>query len=89
MLGSAVSGLKVVRCDHNMLEGELPSLDRLSSLEIFFAGFNNLSGKVPEPADPKNSLLTELSLPSNLLMGRIPDSLGQCKRSISYSPGSW
>ncbi|KAK3444121.1 hypothetical protein EUGRSUZ_A00091 [Eucalyptus grandis] len=80
------SKLDYVSIDYNKFGGVLPKCMGSTTLTIFSAGYNEISGEIPkEIANLSN--MQGLSLTSNSLSGAIPSNLGNLQNLVIVSLG--
>ncbi|KAJ0785323.1 putative protein kinase RLK-Pelle-LRR-XII-1 family [Helianthus annuus] len=76
---SSLRHLRNLLLDVNQLEGPIPeSLSSLSNLTLLDLGSNRLSGEIPPSLFSNCTLLSNLDLSFNFLVGKIPSEIGNC-----------
>ncbi|KAK9066036.1 hypothetical protein SSX86_015438 [Deinandra increscens subsp. villosa] len=76
---SSLQHLRNLFLDVNNLEGSIPeALSSLSNLTLLDLGSNKLHGKIPPSLFSNCTLLSNLDLSVNYLVGRIPSEIGNC-----------
>lgn len=75
-------GLEVFDVSHNRINGTIHDFfGKLSKLKVLALSFNNIQGSIPDGIGDSGCLsLEHLDMSGNLLVGRIPASLGNCSQ---------
>ncbi|KAK1429185.1 hypothetical protein QVD17_11389 [Tagetes erecta] len=73
----AIDGLKTLNLEYNSMYGPMPEINRLRSLNAFYAGSNGFWGVIPSDFFQTLGSLNKLWLQNNNFSGQIPVSVGQ------------